>query len=527
MTGSQPVERPVDAPAEAMTVTRNLSTRYLAIAVEMVMGFLILPFNVSHLGQSAYGLWILTTSITAYFSVLDLGYGGALVKFVAQYRAKRDWRGLNEILSTTFYLFAGCGVLTYLVAIVIAAYLDRVIQLDPDQVRTGQIILLITALNVSLGTVFSVFGAVINGFQRYDINNVTGTLCSIAVAVTNLAVLMAGFGLIELVAATTAVRVLAYLVYRGNAYRVFPNLHLRPSYVRRSRFREVTAFSVYVFAIDWARKLNFSVDAIVIGIFLNTSAVAIWSVGQRLAEATQRFTNQLTDVLFPVVVDHDTSSRTNRLQAVFTVGTRLSMAMVVPIATGLVIMAEPLVNAWVGPAFAESILILQLLTITVAIRVGTAMASTVLKGAGGHRLMAVANLATAGANVLLSVVLIKSLGLKGVAIGTLVPVAIECLFVIYPAACHRVGLSTLQATAESIWPATWPAIPMALYLVATAPLVKPSLPLVAANLAAGGLVYAAVFFAFGLTVDERRFCLSKISQGAARMRTLLPSTGGA
>jgi O-antigen/teichoic acid export membrane protein len=402
-----------------------------------------------------------------------------------------------------------------------------VIHLEPGQVRTGQIILLITALNVSLGTVFSVFGAVINGFQRYDINNVTGTLCSAAVAVANILVLMAGFGLIALVAVTTTVRVLAYFIYRGNAYRVFPHLHLRPTYVRRERFREVTSFSVYVFAIDWARKLNFSIDAIVIGIFLNTSAVAIWSIGQRLTEATQRFTNQLTDILFPVVVDHDTSSRLNRLQAVFTVGTRLSMAMVVPIATGLVIMADSIVYAWVGPAFEESILILQLLTVTVAIRVATAMASTVLKGAGRHRLMALANLATAGANVILSVILIKSLGLKGVAIGTLVPVGIECLFVIYPAACHRVGMTTLQAASESLWPALWPAIPMALYLVATRPLVKPSLLIVAANLVAGGLVYAAVFFAFGLTLDERRFCLSKLSEGAARMRTLLPSTGGA
>ena len=58
-------------------MVRNVSTRYLAIAVEMIVGLLVLPFNVAHLGKAAYGLWILTTSITAYFSVLDLGYSGA------------------------------------------------------------------------------------------------------------------------------------------------------------------------------------------------------------------------------------------------------------------------------------------------------------------------------------------------------------------------------------------------------------------------------------------------------------------
>jgi O-antigen/teichoic acid export membrane protein len=527
VTGEQSVERAPDAAAEAMTVTRNLSTRYLAIAAEMILGFVVLPFNISHLGQSAYGLWILTASITAYFSVLDLGYGGALVKFVAQYRARNDWRGLNEILSTTFYLFAACGVLTYLAAFAIALNLDRIVHLEPSQVRTGQIILLITTLNVSFGTVFSVFGAVINGFQRYDINNVTGTVCSVLVTITNILVLSAGFGLIPLVAATTTVRVLAYFVYRRNAYRVFPDLHLRPAYVRRSRFREVTAFSVYVLAIDWARKLNYSIDAIVIGIFLNTSAVAIWSVGQRLAEATQRLTNQLTEVLFPVVVDHDTSQRRNRLQAVLVVGTRLSLAMVVPIATGLVLMAEPIVLAWVGPAFSESVFILQLLTITVAIRVGTSMSATLLKGAGGHRLMAVANLSAAAANVFLSVMLIKPMGLRGVALGTLGPVGIMCLFVIFPGACRRVGIPLVQAVSDAVWPALWPAVPMALYLLATRSHIGQSLPLVAANLVAGGLIYAAVFFAFGLTSDERRFFLSKLAEGAARARTLLPSAGNA
>jgi hypothetical protein len=49
---------------------------------------------------------MLTASVTTYFSVLDLATGGALVKFVAQYRALRDVRALNEIISTTFVIFA-------------------------------------------------------------------------------------------------------------------------------------------------------------------------------------------------------------------------------------------------------------------------------------------------------------------------------------------------------------------------------------------------------------------------------------
>jgi len=87
-------------------IARNLMTRYLGIAVEILLGLVTLPFNLRHLGQEAYGLRMRTASLTVHFSVLDLGFGGALLTFMAQYRAHRDTRALNDIVST---LFAGIG----------------------------------------------------------------------------------------------------------------------------------------------------------------------------------------------------------------------------------------------------------------------------------------------------------------------------------------------------------------------------------------------------------------------------------
>ena len=95
---------------QLVTVARNVSTRYLAIIAETVIGLVMLPFNLRHLGAADYGLWVLLGSITVHFSVLDLGYAGALVKFMAQYRAHRNAQALNEIASTLFFVFAGVGL---------------------------------------------------------------------------------------------------------------------------------------------------------------------------------------------------------------------------------------------------------------------------------------------------------------------------------------------------------------------------------------------------------------------------------
>jgi len=512
--------------AEARTVTVNLSTRYLAIVVEMAAGLLLLPFNIAYLGKAAYGLWVLTTSITAYFGVLDLGYSGSVVKFVAEHRARKDVKALNEVLSTTFYLFTGFGALVYLAAIVIAAVLDRVLHLGPDELYVGRTVLLVTSVNVAFGMAFAVFGGVINGFQRYDINNVTGIASTIVIAVVNVAVLLAGYGLITLVIATTTVRVLTYWVYRANAYRVFPALTLTPANFSTARLRELTSFSVFMMLIDWANRINYSIDAIVIGIVLNTSAVAVWSVGQRLAETTQRLTNQLNDILFPNVVDHSASSRLDRLQALFLVGTRLSLATVVPIGVALILMGDLLIHAWVGPDFSGSVIVVQVLALAVIVRVGAAVSGTVLKGAGAHKFVAYTNMATAAVNLGLSVVLARSIGLKGVAIGTLVPVALNGIFVLFPAGCRRVELTLGRAFGEAVWPAVWPAAVMAAYIEITRPLVRVSLIPVLANMGLSALVYAAVFLAFGLSTIERRFVLSRILEVTARIRVLRPSPSG-
>jgi O-antigen/teichoic acid export membrane protein len=514
-----------ERPEETLTIARNVSTRYLAIGVEAALGILILPYNVAHLGKAAYGLWMLTSSVTAYFSVLDLGYGGALVKFVAQYRARRDARALNEILSTAFYIFATFGVLTYAVAIVLAMCLGRLFHLAPDQVGVGRLVLLIVSVNVAAGTAFSVFGGVINGFQRYDLNNIVGTISTIVTAAVNVLVLALGYGLVELVAATTLVRVLTYAVYRANAYRVFPGLRIRASLVRRERLREMTLFSVYILVIDWANKVNYSVDALVIGVFMNTSAVAVWAVGQRVAELTQRMSNQLNEVLFPAVVDCDAASRADRLQAIFIQGTRLSLATVMAMAGPLALMARPLVRTWVGADFADSVIVLQLLAITVIVRVAGATANTLLKGAGQHRLVAVTNATTALSNLALSVAIITPLGLPGVAIGTLVPVCLASIFVVFPAGCRRVGLPLRQAWTQAVWPAVWPASVMALYVGATRSLAAGSLAAVAVELVMAAGIYLIAFLFFGISVRERRLYMSRAAELTARWRPQLAAEG--
>ena len=511
-----------DDDRQLVTVARNVTTRYLAIITDALIGLVLLPFNVHHLGPAAYGLWMLTASMTTYFSVLDLGFGGSIVKFVAHYRAKRDIRGLNEIASTLFGIFAVTGCVAYAVFVLLAFNIRHVVNITPDQEAIGRSLMLIIGVYVSLGFPFSIFGGIINGFQRYDLNNLVGVCSSIIVAIINVTMLWAGFGLVQLVMVTTSVRLLTYVVYRLNAYQVFPALSIRPTLFLWSRVRELTSFSVYVSIIDWSNKLNYSIDAIVIGAYLSSTAVTLWTVPQRLAEMLQRLTNQLNGVLLPVVVDSDTGDKPERLRAIFVQGTRLSLFAVVPLATAMFLLARPLIHAWVGVRFTDSIVVAQILICVVAIRVGNATGATLLKGAGRHRLLAFTNITTALANVALSLLWIGRYGLIGQAMGTLIPVASASAFVLWPAACRRVGLNVADAFYRAVWPTLWPIAVMALVVVPLRNALPERLLAVAFAGAVGAVCYAVTFLAFAVKRDERRTYIAKATE-LARARRRVPA----
>lgn len=493
-------------------LARNVATRYLAILVEAVIGLIVLPYTISHLGKSAYGLWTLTTSVTAYFTVLQLGYGGAIVKFVAEFRAKRNPQALNEVVSTMFFVYSAIGAAAYVLAIVVAFFLPQLFNFEPGQAPIGRTLLLITAAQIALYFPFSVYGGVINGFEHFYINNVVGTVSNIAAAVAQVLVLHAGYGLVEVVAATTTLRTIPFLVYRFNAYHVFPELRIRLSSFRGDRLRELTGFSAYLAVIDWASRVNYATDLVVIGMFLNTAAAGVYAVGQRLADAMFKVTSQLHTLLFPAVVHRAATGESGAQRSLMVKATRFQLGIGMALCTATIADADVLIRAFFGPGFDASVIILQLLSVVILLRAWMAMPSTVLKGTNRQRYVAIASSVAAVANLLLSVMLVKWMGITGVALGTLIPTTALAAAAVFPTACRTVELPIMKGFRDIVWRAAWPALLPALLLTLTKGLVPQRLIFILPHMACGALIYAGLFVAFGMERDERRWIAATITQ---------------
>jgi O-antigen/teichoic acid export membrane protein len=226
-----------------------------------------------------------------------------------------------------------------------------------------------------------------------------------------------------LVASTTSIALVSYLIYGHTAYRVCPTLRLRPrSGFRRHRVRELASFGLYVFLINIAVHIGFNLDHLVIGAWLGTTAVAVYAVSFRLADYQRQLCNQFNGLLFPVLVRFGAAGNTESLRETVTESTRLAFALVAGVTATLLLVGDSLITAWVGPGFEEGVWPLYILALTGVVLVSQQPLGSLLMGTGHHRLVAAACLVESGLNLALSILLVQRFGLLGVAVGTMLPV---------------------------------------------------------------------------------------------------------
>lgn len=442
-------------------------TRYALLILSIATGAFLMPFTVGHLGRAQYGLWMLVASMTTYFQLLDIGYGNGVVRHLVEADTRGDNDEVNRIASTFVCVYAGIGAIALLAgAVLVLVVVPSFPHLGPADIRTARIVLAILAVRVAVGFPMTVFGAVTNARQGFVLNNVVAIAVVAANAGITFVVLRSGHGLVTLVASTTAVNLLGYAGYAATARRVCPTLRLSPRWFSAARWREVTAFSIWMFVIDIAMQVGFNIDNLVIGAAMSTTAVAVYAVALRLSEYQRRFCDQFSGMLFPVVVRMGARGDTRALRDTMIAGTRLTTLFGVGATVCLVGFGGALVRAWMGPGFEGAIGALMALASATALVVAHAPINKVLIALGRQRTVAAVWLGESAVNLILSVLLVRRYGLTGVAVGTAIPLAVGHLGIFFPMACRSVGLTIGDGVRRMFGPALAGLVPAGLAVIA-------------------------------------------------------------
>src|SRR5271169_4064868 len=102
---------------DKVALFKNVGSSWFGLGVNILVGLLLSPYILHHLGDEAFGLWVLIFSITGYYGLFDLGIRSSIVRYVAKYSATSDHDELDRLVSTALFTYSGIGVIALLITL--------------------------------------------------------------------------------------------------------------------------------------------------------------------------------------------------------------------------------------------------------------------------------------------------------------------------------------------------------------------------------------------------------------------------
>jgi O-antigen/teichoic acid export membrane protein len=145
-----------------------------------VVGIVMLPLLIDRIGKAPTGLFVFATTLTGYFTAIELGLATSVTKYTAELRATGDREHLNSVLRGSLLLMVAIGVIiaAALTGIALAAGQSL---FNEGSVRDEAVPTLLVAAGMSLAYwPARLGGAALEGLERYDLRALVGIFIALA-----------------------------------------------------------------------------------------------------------------------------------------------------------------------------------------------------------------------------------------------------------------------------------------------------------------------------------------------------------
>jgi O-antigen/teichoic acid export membrane protein len=482
---------------------RNVLTSYLSTMVSAVQALVVTPVLVHGLGADRYGIWSLVASVAIFSVLLDLGLASATTRYVAHYEELRDRAAAIRSIAVSFWILAGLGILALLAGAVLAPIFPLVFSVPGEEVASAVLMLLVAAA-AATSIAGGAFQGSLAGLMQYSSINLIRIAATVAQATAFAVCIWLGGKLVALglvlLAVTVAEVIARYLAVRHS----LPGVSLSPRLVERSLAREMVGMSAWISSTQIATAVRYRIDTLVVGLVAGVRAAGVYAVGQLLFIAAERFIRPITTGFFPFSAELAGRGDRAGLRDAVVTGTRISLAVAGPLCLAIILLAGPMLDAWVGEGFEDARLVVVYLASALLLAQVSRAGLVMLQGSGNVRAPAAIIWAEAAVNFVFSVVLGLLVGLTGVALATLVATAAVSTAAGVPYLCRAFGMST----SAFLLPLVRAHVPAVVLAILTGWALSPSDNAALIEILAVGtviaFVYAATLVVTGLSSAERR-----------------------
>ena len=391
---------------------------YLIIGLNTLVGLLYTPYMLRMMRQSEYGLYSLVASVISYLTILDLGFGNAIIRYTAKFRAENKIREQYEMFGMFLVLYSIIGVVAFVIGLGLYFNMDVLFQntMTIEEFGKAKIMVLLMVFNVAFTFPMSIYGAIINAYEHFVFPrfiNIIRILLNTGIMVV---LLSCGYKALSMVILQTIFNILTLIL---NFFYCKYKLSIRLIFGKFNWgfLKEVSLYSFWIFLFVIMDRIYWGTGQFVLGAVIGTTAVAVYAVAIQLLNMYMQFSNAISSLFLPKVTNMVTTNNNKKeISDLFIRTGRLQFSILAYILTAFLCFGKQFVILWAGPEYTDAYVISVLFFVPLTIPLIQNLGITILQARNQMEFRSILYIIIAIVSLFFQVLLSKLWGGVGCAI---------------------------------------------------------------------------------------------------------------
>lgn len=393
---------------------------YVSIVLNMVVGLIYTPFMLRMLGQSEYGLYSLAASIIAYLTVLDLGFGNAIVRYTAKFRAEGKQREQEEMFGMFLVLYIVIGVVAMVAGGVLSLNVENLFSrsMSETEVSRTRVMSWLMTFNLAFTFPMSIWGSIMTAYERFVFQRLVSIVRSVLNPVVMVLLLVVGYKAIAMVVVTTVFNVATLLI---NWWYCKNRLSIKMHFGRFQWgfLKEVSIYSFWIFLNAIMDRIYWSTGQFVLGVYRGAVAISVYAIAIQLQSMYMMFSMAISNVFLPRVTAMITRENNERqISDLFIRTGRLQYVVMAFILSAFIVFGRPFIQLWAGKGYEDAYYICLMFFVPLTVPLIQNLGITILQARNQMKFRSVLYVVIALASLGLSILLARPYGGYGCAFAT-------------------------------------------------------------------------------------------------------------
>lgn len=390
---------------------------YVIIALNALVGLVYTPFLIHSLGQSEYGLYSLVVPVVGYLTLLDFGFGNAVIRYTAKLRAEGKQREQYEMWGMFLVLYFGIAIIALLAGVGLYFNIENLFgaTMTEYEIYRAKILTAILVFNLSFNFPFAIFGAILSAYEEFVFQKIVNILTIIVNTVVMIILLSQGFKSVSLVVVQTILNVTTLLL---NLWYCRHKIHIKIifGHFNWPFLKEVAIYSFWIFLNAIMDKVYWSTGQFVLGAVCGTIAVSVFAVGIHLQSMYMTFSTAISGVFLPRVSMMVANGNNHKeISDLFIRTGRIQFLIMSLILCGFIVFGRLFIRYWAGIEYGDSYLITVLIFASLFIPLIQNLGITVLMARNQMKFRSLLYIVIAAVSLVGQIILSRSYGAIGCA----------------------------------------------------------------------------------------------------------------